>query len=224
MKPLKLHRLAAALLFLIILIAIVAAFTGCNATKKVSTTKQTYDSSTINILKDSVRNLKKEVQTLKQTISEKGSVDVVFDNTVCPPCPEVNIPKDLNTIGNDSLINLVANLNDAIAFYNSYSKGLENKVKIFADGSKEYSGKLKSYKQSDEKKQEIINNLIRESDSLRDVFQQNNTTVAKVDEKKDVDKKTSVLNWWHFLIIGFIGGGLVCVTLDRKTKIFKIFG
>lgn len=217
MKPLKLHRLAAALLFLIILVAIVAAFTGCNATKKVSTTKQTYDSSTINILKDSVRNLKKEVQTLKQTISEKGSVDVVFDNTVCPPCPEVNIPKDLNTIGNDSLINLVANLNDAIAFYNSYSKGLENKVKIFADGSKEYSGKLKSYKQSDEKKQEIINNLIRESDSLRGILEQKNSIVAKVTETKKLEVEVIVFPWYFWLITG----GFALLWLNKQ---FKILG
>lgn len=217
MKAFNLQKFLFILMLLTMILLALIGIGSCTATKKVNTSKQSFDSAAINILKDSVRNLKKEIQTLKQTISEKETVDVVFDNTVCPPCPDVVIPKDLNTVGNDSLINLVDNLNDAIAFYNNYSKGLENKVKIFADGTKEYSGKLKSYKQSDEKKQEIINNLIRESDSLRDVLQQNNTTVAKVTETKTKEVEVVVFPWYFWLITG----GFALLWLNKQ---FKILG
>lgn len=223
MKSKNLQKFIFSVLLLLMLFFALIGMVSCNATKKVNTSKQTFDSSAINILKDSVRNLKKEVQTLKQVISEKETTEIIFDNTFCPPCPQLpSIPQNLDLLNKDSINALIHDLNDLIQFQNNYMAGQDNKIKRLADGSIEYSGRLKSYKQSDEKKQEIINNLIRESDSLRDVLQQNNTTVAKVDEKKDVDKKTSILNWLNFLIIGFISGGLVCVTLDRKTKIFKL--
>ena len=217
MHPFNLSKLSIAILFLAVVFIFLTLLTSCNSTKKINTYKQTFDSTSISVLKDSVRTLKKEVQNLKQVISQKEVTEIMFENFSCPPCPQVNIPKDLNTITNDSLINLVDNLNDAIAFYNNYSAGLENKVKVYADGTKEYSGKLKSYKQTDEKKQEIINSLIRETDSLKDMLQQNNTTVAKVTENKIVDKKVVVFPWYFWLITG----GFALLWLNKQ---FKILG
>jgi len=217
----NLRRFFLVVLAYLLAVIVLSILASCTATKKVNTSKQTYDSSYATKLVDSLQVLKKENQNLKATISEKETVDVVFDNTLCPPCPKLpTIPKNLDLLNKDSINHLIHDLNDLIQFQNNYMAGQDNKIKRLADGSIEYSGRLKSYSQSDEKKQEIINSLIRESDSLRGILQQNNTTVVKVDEKKQVDKKTSVLDFWQWIVAVFIGGAICGYWLRSKYKIF----
>jgi hypothetical protein len=218
MKSLKVWWIFICVLFFTCIMLLLGLITGCNSTKKINTSKQTYDSTAISVLKDSVRTFKKEVQTLKQTLSEKETVDVVFDNTLCPPCPKLpTIPNNLDLLNKDSINVLIHDLNDLIQFQNNYMAGQDNKIKRLADGSVEYSGRLKSYKQTDEKKQEIINSLIRESDSLRDLLQQNSTTIAKVAEIKSIDKKVVAFPWYFWLITG----GFALLWLNKQ---FKIIG
>lgn len=224
MKAVKIKRFILVVLIYLAIVMLLSWLVSCTSTKKIATTKQTFDSTDYKLAKDSVRMLSKEVKVLKTTLLTKKQTGVEFA-APCPPCPKLpQIPGELALMNKDSVNALIEDLNNLITFNNNYLTGLENEVKIYKDGTKEFKGRIRNYSELDEKKQETIDSLSAENDVTKLQLKEAQIQISKLSETKAVDKKTSFLQWWHFLIIGFIAGGVVLIPLDRKTKIFKFFG
>lgn len=184
-------------MFLILMILIFS----CTSTKNVATKHETIDSTAFNEKSDSIRNLRIENQRLTQEIHELQYAGVVFDSSRCPPSI-INVPKDCNV---DSILALL--------------DMFKNKVKIYADGTIEAEGKLKSAYYSKDKLTKVIVELQRVNDSLRLVKAKTETIVKTDIITKEKKVKRSVFTMWWLLLIGFIGGWYI---RHRFGTIFKL--
>ena len=187
-------------LITLFIILLFAAF-GCTTQKHITTETKTVDSSRIKEQEDLIRALTIENVRLTAEIHELQYAGVVFDTdtTTQHPIYIMEEGKDL-----DSLIELL----------NNY----KNKVKIYADGTIEAEGKLKSAYYSKDKQSRFITELQRINDSLKVVKQKE--VVRVVTDTKYVDrrvKRSWFTGWWLWLLM-FAGGYYV------RGRFGKIFG
>jgi len=119
---------------------------GCTTQKHIVTAKTNIDSSVIRELQDSVRLLVTEKQGLEQKIHELEFGSVIFDST---RCPQIHFPEGAAMMNKDSVQSLIDQLNESIS-------GMNNKIKRYADGTIEVTGRLKSANYSKDKLSEIV--------------------------------------------------------------------
>lgn len=168
---------------------------GCTTTKEVNKTSLVKDSTAIKELQDSLHLLISEKATLETLLKESEYATVIFDST---RCPEVRLPDCPAMLNKDSVQRLIADLNNSI-------NGLNNRVKTYADGSREISGRLKSATYSRDKEMLTRLQLQRELDSLRQVKQKErvitHTEVKTVEKRKKVKLLTNIIPW---IILGYV--------------------
>lgn len=173
----------------------------CSTNKQVTSSSKTVDSTVLNEKDSMIRVLEQENQRLTSEIHELQYAGVTFDSSLCPPSV-INVPEDCNV---DSILALL-----------SYEK---NRVKIYADGTIEAEGKLRSAYYSKDKLSRFIVELQRINDSLRQVKQKTETRYVTntVTVEKKVKRKffNSPFLW---LVIGLVGGYTV------RSRFGKILG
>lgn len=157
---------------------------GCSTTKDISKSEQTTNQLQEKI--DSIHYLNSELATLTSTIIELQYAGVTFDSSRCPPSI-INVPQNCNV---DSILALL-----------SVEK---NKVKIYANGTIEAEGKLKSAYYSKDKLTQFIQSLQKQVDSLRLVKDKTQYITATKTVTKH--KETRPL-WWLYVV--FFAGGFV---------------
>lgn len=187
MQLLKIFILSAGLLLLGCFV-----LSSCTSTKQTTSNKSEYDMQLQQRLIDSNRVLREDNIRLLQELKEAEYATAEFDSTQCPKIVIPSCPAMLNA---DSVNRLVYDLNAAIT-------GLHNKVKFYADGSIEYSGRLKQFKYANEKQSKTISELSSKTDSLSLALAEAKKNVRVVTEEKTLYKKTTVFPWYLWLITG----------------------
>lgn len=189
MQPDKLLKL-----IIWVAIAFIAAFffLSCTTTKNITSDKQQYDYQLYQRLIDSNRVLREENARMEQELKEAEYATADFDST---DCPDIKIPDCPAMMNKDSVNRLVADLNGAI-------RGLNNKVKFYADGSIEYTGRLKQFKYANEKQSKTITELSNKIETLETRLAEAKKNVRVVTEEKTLHKKVTVFPWYFWLITG----------------------
>lgn len=186
---------SAIILTAVISMMIIGCLCSCTSTKEVNKTSLVKDSSAIKELQDSLHLLITEKTTLENKLKETEYATVEFDSTRCPVIWIPDCPAMLNK---DSVQRLISELNNSI-------NGLNNRIKTYADGSREISGKIKSATYSRDKEIQLRLQLEKEVDSLRNVKQKEKVVVKT--EEKIVEKKkktkflTNIIPW---IILGYV--------------------
>lgn len=173
--------------------------TSCTSTKDLHTVTVNKDSIYAETLKDSIRVIKSEKSVLEQELRESQFASVIFDST---RCPKIVFPVGVALLNKDSIQRLVTDLNNAI-------DGLNNKVKVFADGSFEANGRVKKANYSIDRLGRLILERDATIDSFKQVLSKKKTEVKTDTTTNDLHKKTSFFSWWIILIIAilsFVGG------------------
>jgi hypothetical protein len=180
------------ILIAVLIAAIIFALSlGCATNKHIISTTNNKDSSAIIEKMDSIRVLKQENERLTSEIHELQYAGVVFDSSRCPPSI-ITIDKNCNV---DSIL----------AILDEY----KNKVKVYADGTIEAQGRLKSAYYSKDKLTTFIIELQRINDSLKLAKQKE--IVKVITETKTVDRavKRKFMTGWYmwllFFILGYFG-------------------
>ncbi len=189
----QLDKLLKIIIWVAITFMAVSFFLSCTTTKQTTEKKQEYDAASVQRIKDSNQVLRQENLKLEQELKEAEYAIADFDST---DCPEIVIPDCPAMMNADSVNRLVSDLNNAIS-------GLNNKVKFYADGSIEYSGRLKQFKYANEKQSKTIAELSSKTDSLSMALSEAKKNVRLVTEEKTLYKKTTVFPWYFWLITGF---------------------
>lgn len=221
MKPLNIPRFLFAIILLLMLFAMLMGVTSCKTTRHIDKGKSTLDSSIVKSIIDSNNLLKKENDLLKKSIAQKEKSEIVFEDKVCPPCPTLPIiPEDLDLLNKDSVNRLISDLNDLIVFQNNYINNQDNTIKKYADGTIEYKGRIKSYS--------LANDMLQEELRNKEALLQSGSS-SKTNETKEVsattttlkkDTKTSVLDFWQWILAVFVGGAVCGYWFRSKYKIF----
>lgn len=194
-------RLFAAFFVTIIMLCLfIGCLSSCTTTKEVNKHSLVKDSSVVKELQDSIRLLISEKAWLEQVLKENEYATVEFDST---RCPQIVFPEGAAMLNKDSIQRLVNDLNNSIL-------GLNNRIRTYADGSREITGRLRSATYSKDKEIQQRLKLEREVDSLRQLKQKEKVVVNTVEKIKEVRKKTKFLNQWWLLPAGFIAGVCFC--------------
>lgn len=178
-----------------VLLSFILSLFSCTSTKEVNKTSLVKDSTAIKELQDSVRLLIQEKQWLEQVLKENEYATVEFDST---RCPQIHFPEGAAMLNKDSVQRLITDLNNSIA-------GLNNRIRTYADGSREITGRLKSATYSRDKEVQSRLQLERIVDSLRQVKQKEkvvtHTEIKEVVKRKKVKVLTMVLPW---ILLGYV--------------------
>jgi len=197
-------KCALKIIAIVLVSALILSFLSCKTSKHITTSVVTVDSSYLKEKIDSVHVLLEEKSRLESTIKELQYAGVVFDSSKCPPSQFV-IDKNCNV---DSILRIL----------DEY----KNTVKIYADGTIEAQGKLKSAYYTKNKLTQTISELTNTIDSLRKMKQTKSiaykTTIATVD--KEV-KRSFFSQWWMWLIV-FVAGCYIDRRSLSKIKLFKL--
>jgi hypothetical protein len=116
---------------------------------------------------------------------------------------------------NDTVQKLILDLNSAINKMNL----MENKIKTYADGSVEASGRIKMFKRENEKLSRFTIEQQKIIDSLRSIKQNDVSVVETKKEEKKLDKKTKVLPDWWLFPLGFIVGILFWAKFGKRVRL-----
>ena len=168
----------------------VSCLQSCQTQKHITSEKVITDSTAIKIKSDSIRILKNTVAQLEVVIHELKNSTVQFDTTDCPPT-KIEIPEDCNT---DELVAIINRLN--------------NRVKIYADGTIEAEGRIRNANVLKELQEKLTATLKEKYDSLAIELQAEKQNVKKetVTKEKVVERKVMTgLAWW-LIGFSFIGG------------------
>lgn len=176
--------------YLIGVIMLLWLVSGCRTHKEFIGEKKTYDSTVATGRADSVRMLLAEISRLENVIRQQqyGSVD--FECPECPPTQLV-VPEDCNV---DSLVNAL--------------NSLKSIVRIYADGTFEAEGRLKSANFLQEIQKRTIETLERRKDSfaLALEYEKKNVKKETVKVTETVEKRVMTgLAWW-LIAAAFIAG------------------
>ena len=173
--------------FCILILLILALLTAsCTVKKSLTKSKILTDSTALHEKIDSIRLLKIVNEKLTAEIHEMQFAGVIFDSSRCPPAV-INIPANCNA---DSVMKILESYKD--------------KVKIYADGTIEAQGKLKSAYYSKDKLSQVISELKKENDSLALVKQKE--LVKVVTDKQYITKKVKRSFSLIWLLIGAAAG------------------
>jgi FtsZ-binding cell division protein ZapB len=177
----------------------------CKSSKNILTQKESFDSTSINEMKQEIRMLRLENQNLQERINEMDLFGVQFDND----CDSV-IRAVLNRSGCNT---------DSI---NAVISALKASVKINPDGSMEVQGLIKSLTREKKRNEERISNMQKSIDSLASIEQKTQHWVRTVTITKHTIKKRSFLTqWWLWVIFlagGFVIGFRVCWVYKDRIK------
>jgi len=194
---------AAFFVTIIILCLFIGCLSSCTTTKETSRQTETVDSSYIKELERKVYESEITIHNYEQRIEELENLTVEFDNkcdTVINNVIEQIIQSGCPQARIDSFLNVIA----------SFS----NKVKVLADGSKEFEGYIKNVKLSKEKLEQVTAVLRSEKTKLLHELEAVKAELKTLKENKDKKSKTKFLNQWWLLPAGFIAG--VCFCYRKK--------
>lgn len=187
--------LSAFIITVVIICMMIGCLSSCTTTKEVNKTSLVKDSTAIKELQDSLHLLRSEKATLEQLLRESEFATVEFDST---RCPQIHFPEGAAMLNKDSVQRLITDLNNSIA-------GLNNRIRTYADGSREITGRLKSATYSRDKEVQSRLQLERIVDSLRQVKQKEkvvtHTEIKEVVKRKKTKLLTNVLPW---IILGYV--------------------
>jgi hypothetical protein len=198
-KTMKRKSFPSIILFLVTVALFVLLFTviipGCSTQKHINTSSASYDSSYVQNLEHDLQTMMEEKSRLESQLHEAEFTTVTFDST---RCPQITFPVNCD---NDSIRNLVNQLNAAI-------NGLNNRIKVYSDGSIEYSGKLNSYKFSKDVQSNIIASQENRITQLEHSLDSSNAHVRT--ETKTVDKVVKKkfmpgFAFWLYLVAFILG-------------------
>lgn len=181
------NSLAGCLILVIIIMVLLLLATACSTQKHIVSTKATVDSTAINEKDSIIRVLTQDNQRLTSEIHELQYAGVTFDTSGQHPVYIIEGEAACNV---DSILALLHDAN--------------NKVKIYADGTIEANGRLKSAYYSKDKANRFIIELQRINDSLRAVKQKEEIRYITNTVTVDRQVKRSLLNFWWLFMIGFI--------------------
>lgn len=170
---------------------------GCNSNRHINKTTDTTLSEILKEKEDSIRLLINETNSLQAFIHELVFGGVVFDSSGCPPATVV-VPPNCKL---DSILSVLDLYKD--------------KVKIYADGTIEAEGKLKSAYYTKNLLSKTIEQQKKTIDSLVQVKQKE--LVSEITNTVTVQKDTKWkvgTNWWIWLIF-FIAGFALCYWLFK---------
>lgn len=200
--------LAFAITVFLLCLLLISLFS-CTSQKHIQQASRSTDTATEANWKDSSEYKTKEIERLEQRLRESEYAEVQFDTV---PCPDIRIPDCPAMLNKDTVLNLVARLNQTIA-------GLQNKVTFFKDGTVEYAGKLKSFKYANEKQSEQISELSHESDSLKRIIANLKTESHEVVKVKEVQKTVRWTPWWLFALC-IAAGAFLWAKLGKPIQSF----
>lgn len=170
---------------------------GCSTDKHIQKTEITKDSTVEKEQAEIIRYLQDHITHLESYVREMDYAGVVFDST---KCPKITIPESCK---DTTLRRLVDELNEALDI-------AKKKVKIYADGTIEAEGNLKSASRTKEMQAHMIANLRTRVDSFAIALEaeKSNVKTKIVEKEKTVERKwlTGFWLWILFLVIGFVLG------------------
>lgn len=198
-----------AFFFMVIaLILLLLLMAGCGTEKKLLREKSKTDSSTISNLQTENRSLKQENTRLESELRQAQYAGVIFDST---PCPPVNTP----AIVVDGRCNVDSVKQALQAFYGSL---FESRVKVYADGTIEARGRLKSANYTLLMQQRIIAEKDSRIDSFATALASEKKNVKTVDVVVEKEKKRS---WpWLLFIFCFLAGIAFWHRFGYQVKLF----
>lgn len=172
---------------------------GCTTQKQTGSSQTLADSSVLKEQQETIRVLQQDNARLTGELRVQEYFGVMFDTVSLEP--QIIIPDHCNA---DSILRLL----DAT----------RNRVKVYADGTIEAEGKLKSAFYSKDKLSRVITDLQRINDSLRQEKQREELRyVKKTGFKEKKVKRGLFAGWWLWLI--FVAGGYYV-----RGRFGKIFG
>jgi hypothetical protein len=198
----------ATVIFVAIAACLLISFFSCTSTKHVTKAETKYDSTYVETLRDSIRVQAIEMARLELIIRENQFSSVTFDST---RCPKIHFPAGAALLNKDSIQILITDLNNAIS-------GLNNRVKVYADGTIEASGRLKQANYTKETLARTVMQLNRLIDSLRVVNAEKKVQIQTVTITREVRKKTSVFNLWWLISIGLVVGFIMGSKIKLSAK------
>ena len=211
------NKLKLTLIITVAIILIVAVLSSCKTSRQFSSVTNNSDSLEIAIKSDSIRFLTLELFKVTEKIKELESTGVTFDPTKCPDIPEIPIPVNCDA---DSLKAALTKANSLIAKLNAYNQNLSNKVKIYADGTIEYEGKISAANYTKSKQQEYITEQRREIDSLKKVIVSTLSQNSQSDETVNKTSKTKVGVPLLLFALCFVGGAFSWAYFGQRIKLF----
>lgn len=196
-------KIILAILVLGLAVMIAVALSGCKTTKDLNKTTVITDSSRIQELEEESRMYQNEINELQRRINEMEYTGVVFDN-------------DCDSIIKAALVKSGCNVDSINAILNVFRA----RIKVYADGSAEYEGMIRSYTKQKSRYEELLSRNERTIDSLKSIKEKVQTVVHTVTNTKTVYKKKSFLSqWWLWVIIAavfFVLGFRVCWKYKEK--------
>lgn len=184
----------------------------CSSQKDIFKTTNTIDSNNSRLVDSFKFQLTAMAMKHQKELEEAKNTKVVFDDTPCPPAVPVNI----DSCKSDSLIKIIHLQDD-------YIKSLKNKVKVNADGSMEYEGKIKSVT-VDLKRTEKENEELSQQNTLLAHWKDSVSTELKKKQttsEKHITKKWFSMSWVWIFLLGFILG---CIFWHKRAKIWAYLG
>ena len=194
-------KIILAILVLGFAVMIAVALSGCKTTKDLNKTTVITDNSRIQELEEESRMYQNEINELQRRINEMEYTGVVFDN-------------DCDSIIKAALVRSGCNM-DSI---NSLLSVFRSRIKVYADGSAEYEGTIRSYTNQKSRYEELLTRNEKTIDSLKILKEKVQTVTHTVTNTKTVYKKKSFLSQWWLWLIFFLGGLVLGFKLCWKYK------
>ncbi len=186
---------------------ILAGLFSCSSEKKLLREKSKTDSSTISNLQTENRVLKTENTRLESELRQAQYAGVIFDSTPCPPVnPIINVDDRCNV---DSVRNALQ------AYYGSL---FESRVKVYADGTIEARGRLKSASYTLLMQQRLISEKNIRIDSFASALASEKKNVKTVTVTVEKYKKRAY-PWW-LLFVGIVIGCILWHRFGYQVKLF----
>lgn len=206
MIPNSFPKFFAVLILSLLIACLMVGMTSCSSSKQFNKTENRKDSTITEKQSDSTDYWKSEAIRLESEIKQLQYLSAEFDST---KCPEIVFPEGAALLNKDSVQRLITDLNNALT-------GVNNKLKINADGSMELSGRLKQIKYSNEKLLKEISEKETVIDSLTKKLAEKKTEVKTEFITVEKKSKTKVLNFWWLFLIGFAAGVIVTYRLIKS--------
>lgn len=191
----------------ILLLAAIALLASCSSQKHITTQETRVDSSVYHV-RDSFNLVIKSLTTsYEKKLIEARKTSVRFETI---PCPEqvINIDSACNK---DSLI---AKIKQQAKYINS----LQNTVKVNADGSTEYTGRIAEVQTSLDKTESELSKVTAINLQLQHTNDSLSTELLLTQSAKQVDKKSGFLNNIGFTIALFLIALVLGMIIGYKFK------
>lgn len=180
------------ILAILIAVVLIISFTSCTSSKNIQQTKTESDSTVIKVLKDSIRLYKDAVTLYESIINNTENAIVTFHDPVATK---------------DSAIKYTH-------LRNGYN-WLPGKVTVSKDGIITAEGNIKSFAISKSKYEAVIFSQQETIDSFALELDKTKSELSKKETVKVVEKKTTVIPWWAYII------GLPFLLLWLREKFYK---